>query len=353
MWWIGIGHAGTLISAILAAAAAGVADVDQSLRRGDDAVRRGLRRLFPLLHMGRPWLFYWLFPYPNTMDLWPQFRSPLVWDVFAVSTYATVSLLFWYAGLIPDVATLRDRARNHWARLFYGVLALGWRGSARHWQHHQTAYLLLAGLATPLVLSVHIDRGFGFCRVDRARLAQHDLPALFRRRGHFLGLRHGADVGDSAALAVRPGRIRHAQAPGQRGQGDAGDRLDRRLRLLDRSVLRLLQRQHLRAATGGQRVPGPLRLELFGPDRHQLSACRSCSGFRRCGATCKLLWMLSLVIQVGMWLERFVIVVISLQRDYSAVVLAHVLSDDLGLRMLSARSVCSSRCSSCSFACCR
>jgi len=111
--------------------------------------------LFPLLHLGRPWFFYWLLPYPNTMALWPQFRSALVWDVFAVSTYFTVSLLFWYMGMIPDLATLRDREKGRFAQLAYGILALGWRNSARHWQRFEMAYLLLAGLATPLVISVH------------------------------------------------------------------------------------------------------------------------------------------------------------------------------------------------------
>src|SRR5205823_5031973 len=111
--------------------------------------------MFPLLHLGRPWVFYWLFPYPDTMKMWPQFRSPLVWDVFAVGTYFTVSLLFWYLGLVPDLATVRDRARKKWQKIFYGVLALGWRNSAAHWQRHQIAYLLLAALSTPLVLSVH------------------------------------------------------------------------------------------------------------------------------------------------------------------------------------------------------
>src|SRR5205807_2091754 len=109
----------------------------------------------PLLHLGRPGLFYWLVPYPSTMGVWPQFRSPLVWDVFAVSTYFTVSLLFWFVGLIPDLATLRDRAETRAARILYGILAMGWRGSAMHWHRYQTAYLLLAGLAAPLVVSVH------------------------------------------------------------------------------------------------------------------------------------------------------------------------------------------------------
>src|SRR5579864_4865115 len=162
VWWIGIGHAGTLISAILLL-------LRQSWRNSINRFAEAMTLfavacagMFPLLHMGRPWLFYWLFPYPNTMNVQPQFRSPLVWDVFAVSTYATVSFLFWFVGLLPDLATLRDRARNRWARGIYGILAMGWRGSARHWRHHEAASLLLAGLATPLVLSVHTVVSFDF-----------------------------------------------------------------------------------------------------------------------------------------------------------------------------------------------
>jgi molybdopterin-containing oxidoreductase family membrane subunit len=118
--------------------------------------------MFPILHLGRPWLAYWLLPYPNTMWLWPQPRSPLIWDVFAVSTYATVSLVFWFTGLIPDFATMRDKAPNSWAQKIFGTLAMGWRGSAKHWARYQKAYLLLAGLSTPLVVSVHSVVSFDF-----------------------------------------------------------------------------------------------------------------------------------------------------------------------------------------------
>ncbi|MDB6021406.1 MAG: Polysulfide reductase NrfD [Pedosphaera sp.] len=155
VWWIGIGHAGTFISAILLLLLQKWRTAINRLTEAMTLFAVTCAGLFPLLHLGRPWVFYWLLPYPDTMKMWPQFRSPLVWDVFAVSTYFTVSLIFWYIGLIPDVATLRDRASSRGKKIFYGVMALGWRGSARHWQHHQTAYLLLAGLATPLVLSVH------------------------------------------------------------------------------------------------------------------------------------------------------------------------------------------------------
>src|SRR5207248_7267244 len=162
VWWIGIGHAGTLISAILAL-------LKQSWRNSINRFAEAMTLfavmcagLFPVLHTGRPWLAYWLLPYPNSMGIWPQFRSPLVWDVFAVSTYATVSALFWYVGLVPDLATMRDTARHPVPRFIYGMLSMGWRGSARHWKRYETAYILLAGLSTPLVLSVHTVVSFDF-----------------------------------------------------------------------------------------------------------------------------------------------------------------------------------------------
>jgi Ni/Fe-hydrogenase subunit HybB-like protein len=162
VWWIGIGHAGTLISAILLL-------LKQTWRNSINRFAEAMTLfavmcagMFPLLHLGRPWLFYWLFPYPNTMTAWPNFRSPLVWDVFAVSTYFTISLLFWYQAVVPDLATLRDQAVNSTVRKMYGILALGWRGSARHWERFEMGYLLLAALATPLVLSVHTVVSFDF-----------------------------------------------------------------------------------------------------------------------------------------------------------------------------------------------
>jgi Ni/Fe-hydrogenase subunit HybB-like protein len=163
VFWIGIGHAGTLISAILflfrqkwrtsVARSAEAMTVFAVMTAG----------IFPLIHTGRPWLDFWLFPYPNQRGpLWVNFRSPLLWDVFAVSTYATVSIVFWYVGLVPDFATLRDRAKNQWRKKIYGILSLGWRGTARHWSHYEMVYMLLAGLSTPLVLSVHTIVSFDF-----------------------------------------------------------------------------------------------------------------------------------------------------------------------------------------------
>jgi molybdopterin-containing oxidoreductase family membrane subunit len=162
VWWIGIGHAGTLISAILLLLKQ---DWRTSINRFAEAMTLfavACAGMFPLLHTGRPWFAYWLLPIPNTFAMWPQFRSPLLWDVFAVSTYATVSALFWYIGLVPDLATMRDRAKSRTNQIIFGIAALGWRGSAVHWHRYEMAYLLLAGLSTPLVLSVHTIVSFDF-----------------------------------------------------------------------------------------------------------------------------------------------------------------------------------------------
>lgn len=155
VWWIGIGHAGTLISAILFLMRQRWRNSINRLSEAMTLFAVMCAGIYPLVHTGRPWVAYWLFPYPNILAVWPQFRSPLVWDVFAVSTYFTASLLFWYVGLIPDLATLRDKSTNRTAKVIFAMLAVGWRGANRHWHRYEQAYLLLAGLSTPLVLSVH------------------------------------------------------------------------------------------------------------------------------------------------------------------------------------------------------
>ena len=162
VFWIGIGHAGTLISAILCL-------LKQKWRTSINRAAEAMTifavccaGIFPLFHVGRVWFAWWLFPIPNSNSIWPQFRSPLEWDVFAVSTYFTVSVLFWYMGMVPDLGALRDRATKAWRKVFYGVLSMGWRNSNRHWRNYEMAYLLLAGLSTPLVLSVHTIVSFDF-----------------------------------------------------------------------------------------------------------------------------------------------------------------------------------------------
>jgi molybdopterin-containing oxidoreductase family membrane subunit len=162
VWWIGIGHAGTLISAILLLFQQ---KWRTSINRFAEAMTLfavAMAGMYPIIHLGRPWLFWWLIPYPSTNAIWPNFKSALPWDVFAISTYATVSFLFWYLGLVPDLATMRDHARSRTQRIVYGIMSFGWRGSARHWKHWRIGYLLLAGLSTPLVVSVHTIVSFDF-----------------------------------------------------------------------------------------------------------------------------------------------------------------------------------------------
>jgi molybdopterin-containing oxidoreductase family membrane subunit len=155
VWWIGIGHAGTLISAILLLLHQNWRVSINRLAEAMTLFAVACAGMFPLLHLGRPQYFYWLLPYPTSMGVWPQFRSPLVWDLFAISTYGTVSLIFWYLGLVPDLASMRDSARKRWVKKAYGILSFGWKGSAREWSRFQRAYLILGGMATPLVVSVH------------------------------------------------------------------------------------------------------------------------------------------------------------------------------------------------------
>ena len=212
VWWIGIGHAGTLISAILLL-------LNQSWR---NAINRfaeamtifavGCAGMFPILHMGRSWIAYWLFPYPNTMAMWPQFRSPLAWDVFAVSTYFTISLVFWYVGMVPDFASLRDQAKKKWQQVVYGMLALGWRGSAFHWARYEKASLLLAGLSTPLVLSVHSVISFDFAISILPGWHTTIFPPYFVAGAVYDGLRDGADTDDPGPEILRTGGLNHSAA---------------------------------------------------------------------------------------------------------------------------------------------
>src|SRR6185437_13567132 len=157
VWWLGIGHAGTLISALLLLTQS---EWRNSLNRFAETMTLFAvvcAGIYPVLHLGRPWYLYWMFPYPATTDVLPQFRSPLEWDIWAVLTYLTVSVVFWYIGLVPDLAAARDRARHRGWQIFFGVLCLGWRGSALHWMRWHQAYRLLAALAVPLVVSVHSE----------------------------------------------------------------------------------------------------------------------------------------------------------------------------------------------------
>ncbi|TDI45381.1 MAG: hypothetical protein E2P02_07505 [Acidobacteria bacterium] len=188
VFWVGIGHAGTLISAVLFLFRQ---RWRTSINRAAEAMTLfavACALMFPLIHTGRPWLAYWMLPFPNQMSLWPQFRSPLMWDVFAVNIYATVSLLFWYVGLIPDLATMRDRARSKPKQILFGIFALGWRGSQRHWEHYEKAYLLLAGLATSVVLLVASVVSFDFAVTQVPGWHSTIFPPYFVAGAIFSGL---------------------------------------------------------------------------------------------------------------------------------------------------------------------
>ena len=315
VWWIGIGHAGTLISAILLLLRQ---RWRTSINRFAEAMTLfavACAGLYPILHLGRPGFAYWLFPYPNTMGLWPQFRSPLVWDVFAVSTYATVSFLFWYIGLIPDLATLRDRARHRFARMAYGMLAMGWRGSAVHWHRYETAYLLLAGLATPLVVSVHSIVSLDFAVSILPGWHSTIFPPYFVAGAIYAGF---------AMVLTLAIPLRAAY------------------RLEDLITMHHLDNMAKVMLTTGLFVFYGYVMEVFfawysanpneaymmsngatGPYAPMYWLLLICNGLvpqllwsSRLRASVPLLFVISLVVSLGMWLERYIIVVTSLHRDF-------------------------------------
>jgi molybdopterin-containing oxidoreductase family membrane subunit len=315
VWWIGIGHAGTLISAILLL-------LKQKWRTSINRFAEAMTLfavacagLFPLLHMGRPWFAYWLFPYPNTMELWPQWRSPLVWDVFAVSTYFTVSLLFWYIGLIPDLATLRDRSASRVGRIGYGILAMGWRGSARHWHRYEVAYLLLAGLATPLVVSVHTVVSFDFAVAILPGWHSTIFPPYFVAGALFAGFAMVLTL--AIPIRVVYGledfiTIRH---------------LDNMAKILLATGLMVTYGYVMEAFMAWysgngfeQYVTLNRMFGAYAPWYWILIACNCLAPqicwFKSMRQNPLVLFVVSLLVGVGMWAERYVIVVTSLHRDF-------------------------------------
>jgi Ni/Fe-hydrogenase subunit HybB-like protein len=316
VWWIGIGHAGTLISAILLLLKQ---QWRTSINRFAEAMTLfavACAGMYPILHMGRSWIgFYWLMPYPNTMGLWPNFRSPLIWDVFAVSTYATVSALFWYVGLIPDLATLRDRAANRLVKIIYGFFAVGWRGSARHWANYEMAYLILAGLSTPLVLSVHTVVSFDFAAgivpgwhatifppyfvagAIYAGFAMVLTLAIPLRKAYgledFITMRHienMAKVMLATSLIVAYGYLMEAFMGWYSGN------------TYERFML-------------WNRMTGPYAWSYWALIFCNVIAINTL-WIKRLRTNTVYLFVISLVVGAGMWLERFVIIVTSLHRDF-------------------------------------
>ena len=315
VWWIGIGHAGTLISAILLLFRQ---EWRTSINRFAEAMTLfavACAGLYPILHLGRPEYFYWLFPYPATTGVWPQFRSPLVWDVFAVSTYALVSLMFWYIGLIPDLATLRDSTRSHFGQITYGILAMGWRGSARHWKRYQDAYLLMAGLATPLVVSVHTIVSFDFAVGQLPGWHASIFPPYFVAGAIYSGFAMVLTIAIPLRAAYRLRSFitdRH---------------LDNMAKVMLASGLVVAYgylMEHFNAWYSAHEFEEFVHSNrMFGPYAPAYWALIACnivvpqslwSGYVRTNPY--LLFTIALFVNVGMWLERFVIVITSLHRDY-------------------------------------
>jgi molybdopterin-containing oxidoreductase family membrane subunit len=315
VWWIGIGHAGTLISAILLL-------FRQKWRTSINRFAEAMTLfavvcagLFPILHLGRPWFFWWLVPYPATLRIWPQFKSPLTWDVFAVSTYLTVSFLFWYVGLIPDLAAARDHSPRRLQRIVYGIFALGWRGSGRHWHDYRRGYLLLAALATPLVVSVHTIVSFDFAVAQLPGWHTTIFPPYFVAGAVFSGFA-------MVVTLVIPAR--------------------KFLRLEDFITAKHLDNMcKMLLATGSMVAYGYLTewfVSWYSADPfEQLASVNRALGpyapfywtmlvcnvavpqlfwWKRARRSVAWMWIASLLINLGMWLERFVIIAVSLHRDF-------------------------------------
>jgi len=315
VWWIGIGHAGTLISAILLL-------LKQAWRTSINRFAEAMTLfavacagLYPLFHVGRPWLAYWLVPYPNTMGVWPQFRSPLIWDVFAVSTYATVSLMFWFVGLIPDLATLRDRSQSRVGRMIYGMLAMGWRGSARHWHQYDTAYLLLAGLATPLVVSVHTVVSFDFAISILPGWHTTIFPPYFVAGAIYSGFAMVLTL----AIPIRAVYGLQDFITSRHLQNMAKVMLLTGLIVgygyMTEAFVAWYSADQYEWFVPINRLTGP-----YAPAYWSLLFCNivvpQLLWFRRVRTSVPALFVISLVVNVGMWLERFIIIVTSLHRDF-------------------------------------
>jgi Ni/Fe-hydrogenase subunit HybB-like protein len=315
VWWVGIGHAGTFISAFLLLLRQ---KWRTSINRFAEAMTIfavAMAGLMPILHLGRPWFFYWLFPYPDIMNVWPQWRSPLVWDIFAIGTYIIVSILFWYMGLIPDLATLRDRAGSRARQIVYGLGALGWRGEARQWRRFDTAYLLMAGLATPLVISVHsvvsLDFSIGntpgwhstifppyfvagalFSGFAMALTISIPLRAIFGLKD-FITLRHLDNIGKImlvCGLIVAYSYVMEIFMAFYSGDPFGEYMVLNRMR--------------------GPYAPVYWIVILFNVVLPQAL------WFKRVRLSVVTLFVLSIVVNIGMWLERFMIIVTSLHRDF-------------------------------------
>jgi molybdopterin-containing oxidoreductase family membrane subunit len=317
VWWIGIGHAGTLISAILLL-------LQQKWRTSINRFAEAMTLfavmcalLFPLLHTGRPWFAaYWLMPYPSVQGIWPQFKSPLTWDVFAVSTYFTISLLFWFLGLVPDLAALRDSSKSRTKRVIYGIFALGWRGSGRHWAEYKWAYLLLAGLSTPLVLSVHTIVSFDFAVSVIPGWHTTIFPPYFVAGAVFSGFA-------MVATWMIPARyflgLKHVVTT---------KHIENMCKVMLATGLMVsygyIMEHFIAWYSGNPYEAGQFfKVRWFGPMAPVFWTMFFCNvvsphffWFKRFRTDMRVVFILSILINIGMWCERFNIVVTSLHRDF-------------------------------------
>jgi len=315
VFWVGIGHAGTLISAILFL-------FRQQWRTSINRFAEAMTifavicaGIFPGIHVGRVWVAYWLFPYPNQMSVWPNFRSPLLWDVFAVSTYMTVSVMFWYVGMIPDLATLRDRATTRVRQIAYGIAALGWRGSQRHWHRHECAYLILASLATPLVLSVHSVVSFDFAVSQVPGWHTTIFPPYFVAGAIFSGFA-------MVVTLIVPARhffgLKEIISPRHLENMN-------KIILLTGSIVGYAYGMELFMAWYGRNPYETFAFQnrAFGPYGWGYGIMILCNvlvpqvfWFKKCRVTPWIMMIVAILVNVGMWFERFIIIVSSLHRDY-------------------------------------
>lgn len=317
VFWIGIGHAGTLISAILFLFRQ---KWRTSIARTAEAMTVFavmVAGTFPIIHTGRPWLGYWLLPYPNQRGpLWVNFRSPLLWDVFAVSTYATVSLVFWYIGMVPDLATIRDRAKHPVRKLVYGMLSLGWRGTARSWSHYEIVYMLLAGLSTPLVLSVHSIVSFDFAVAGLPGWHATIFPPYFVAGAVFSGF------GMVVTLMV----ILRKLVPVFKDYItlDHMEAMNKIIMCTGLMVGYAYSMEFFIAWYGGSPYEGFIFLNrAFGPYGWAYWIMVVCNTvipqifwWKHARRSIPIMFVVSIFVNIGMWFERFVIVVTSLHRDF-------------------------------------
>ena len=317
VFWIGIGHAGTLISAILFL-------FRQKWRTSIARTAEAMTvfavmtaALFPLLHTGRPWLAYWLLPYPNQRgSLWVNFRSPLLWDVFAISTYATVSIVFWYVGMVPDLATLRDRAKNKVRKFIYGVLSLGWRGTARHWSHYEMTYMILAALSTPLVLSVHSVISFDFAAASLPGWHTTIFPPYFVAGAIFSGFGMVVTLMCLVRVFVPAFKdyitLNHMEA------------MNKIIMVTGMLVgYAYLSELFIAWYSGSPYEQFAFMNRITGPYGWSYWIMMSCNviipqffWFKRFRRSIPVMFVISILVNVGMWFERYVIVVTSLHRDF-------------------------------------